>query len=117
MSHSLFVSHVLTTLEHWGVEVELSAKQQVHTPPNQQGLACSGFFTETPYPKLAVATGKNEKECWPFWHMNFLTRVNGKSKTPFGCNFLMIGGMGEKRPLMHWIGGLMAKNGATPLFV
>lgn len=108
MSHSLFVSHVLTTLEHWGVDVELSAKQQVHTLPNQQGLACSGFFTETPYPKLAVATGKNKKEWLAILAHEFSHACQWKEQDPLWVQLFDDWGYGREEAsdaLDRWLDG------------
>lgn len=62
MENKKFLDDIKKKLIEWDVLMDFSPEKQVHTLGNGQGLACSGFFSELPRPKLAVAMGKPENE-------------------------------------------------------
>ena len=108
MTSQNFIDHVISTLSLWGVEVELSPSSQVYTLPNNEGLACSGFFSEFPKPRLAVATGKSPDQWLAILAHEFSHACQWKEKSSLWGNLFDDWGYGQEEAsdaLDRWLEG------------
>lgn len=103
-----FISFVTENLKNWGVKTEMSPERQVYTGNDGTGFACSGFFSELPELKLAVAMGKPEKEWLSILAHEYSHATQWKEQSPYWTNLFKDWGQGKEEAteaLDRWLQG------------